>query len=304
MVEVVDRPQSQQVLSRRWVSKPRLDGSCKLKLVARGFFFLTNSKLRYRFLRWNAKAHDFARTSHDRSNSRKSSCHSAFHQSLMPTEPELVYVEQHLKHSWTLPRYGFARKLFDDSRSFLRTGAFTTQKINDMNQSQLISDLSTYVKKRAQRSDDSSTLDSDGVCVSNSTGCSRLLQLSHSRRTTHLHGTLKTRHAICHPTTIHTSPFNPTTESERAVKQFIRHIKGTQHTCHRLEPRQRFKQVCWNSLVAVAQVGSTSRPRQSITGYHVDVQIVTMRNRSLKQTVSSLSSCETEFYAANAFDGD
>ena len=35
VVEVVDRPQSQQVLSTRWVSKQRLDGSCKVRLVAR-----------------------------------------------------------------------------------------------------------------------------------------------------------------------------------------------------------------------------------------------------------------------------
>ena len=50
------------------------------------------------------------------------------------------------------------------------------------------------------------TFDSDGARVSNSSGWSRLLQLTHSRRKTHLHGTLKTRHAICHPTTIHSSP--------------------------------------------------------------------------------------------------
>ena len=37
VVEVVDRPQSQQVLLTRWVSKQRLDGSCKVRLVARGF---------------------------------------------------------------------------------------------------------------------------------------------------------------------------------------------------------------------------------------------------------------------------
>ena len=36
VVEVVDRP-SQQVLSTRWVSKQRLDGSCKMRFVARGF---------------------------------------------------------------------------------------------------------------------------------------------------------------------------------------------------------------------------------------------------------------------------
>ena len=37
VVEVVDRPQSQQVLSTRWVSKQRLDGSYKVRLVAGGF---------------------------------------------------------------------------------------------------------------------------------------------------------------------------------------------------------------------------------------------------------------------------
>ena len=37
VVEVVDRPQSQQVLSTRWVSKQRLDGSYKVRHVARGF---------------------------------------------------------------------------------------------------------------------------------------------------------------------------------------------------------------------------------------------------------------------------
>ena len=36
VVEVVDRPQSQQVLSTRWVSKQRLDGSHKVRHVARG----------------------------------------------------------------------------------------------------------------------------------------------------------------------------------------------------------------------------------------------------------------------------
>ena len=37
VVEVVDSPQSQQVLSTRCVSKQRLDGSYKVRLVARGF---------------------------------------------------------------------------------------------------------------------------------------------------------------------------------------------------------------------------------------------------------------------------
>ena len=43
-----------------------------------------------------------------------------------------------------------------------------------------------------------------------------------------------------------------------------------------------------------------SATRQSVTGYHCDVQNVTMRNRSLKQTADSLSSCEAEYHAASA----
>ena len=36
VVEVVDRPQSQQFISTRWVSKQRLDGSYEVRLLARG----------------------------------------------------------------------------------------------------------------------------------------------------------------------------------------------------------------------------------------------------------------------------
>ena len=43
VVEVVDRPQSQQVLSTRWVSKQRLNGSYKVRLVARGFELTVSS---------------------------------------------------------------------------------------------------------------------------------------------------------------------------------------------------------------------------------------------------------------------
>ena len=35
-----------------------------------------------------------------------------------------------------------------------------------------------------------------------------------------------------------TQVLNPTTESRRAVKQLIRYLKGTQHACLRLEPRE------------------------------------------------------------------
>ena len=37
VVEAEDRSQSQQVLSTRWVSKQRLDGSFQVRLVTRGF---------------------------------------------------------------------------------------------------------------------------------------------------------------------------------------------------------------------------------------------------------------------------
>ena len=43
---------------------------------------------------------------------------------------------------------------------------------------------------------------------------------------------------------------------------------------------------------------------QSVTGYLCDVQNVTMCKRSLKQTAISLSSCEAEFFAANACAGE
>ena len=47
-----------------------------------------------------------------------------------------------------------------------------------------------------------------------------------------------------------------------------------------------------------------SATRQCVTGYHCDVQNVTMRNRSLRQTAISLSSREAEFYAASACVGE
>ena len=124
VVEVVDRPQSQQVLSTRWVSKQRLDGSYKIRLVGRGFektassdtdFYAGTPKLTtLRALLTIASVHGNPVAFGD--------CHSAFHQSPMPIESEPVSWNEHLKHSWTLPRYGFARKLFRDSRSLLRPG--------------------------------------------------------------------------------------------------------------------------------------------------------------------------------------
>ena len=102
-----------------------------------------------------------------------------------------------------------------------------------------------------------------------------------------------------------TQVLDPTTESKRTVKQLIRYLKGTQHTCLRLEPRDIVQKVL---LELVGRSDSDwagdSATRQSVTGYHCDVQNVTMCNRSLKQTAISISSCEAEFYAASACAGE
>ena len=103
-----------------------------------------------------------------------------------------------------------------------------------------------------------------------------------------------------------TQLFNPTTESKRAVKQLIRYLKGTQHTCLRLEPREMDQK---GLLEIVGRSDSDwagdSATRQSVTGYHCSVQNVnlTMCNWSLKQTAIVIS-CEAEFYAASACAGE
>ena len=86
-----------------------------------------------------------------------------------------------------------------------------------------------------------------------------------------------------------TKVLNPTTESKRAEKQLVRYLKGTQHTCLRLEPREMVQKGLLE-LVGRSDLdwASDSATCQSVTGYHCDVQNVTMCNRSLKQTAISL----------------
>ena len=102
-----------------------------------------------------------------------------------------------------------------------------------------------------------------------------------------------------------TQVLNPTTESKRAVKQLMRHFKDAQHTCLRLEPRGMVQK---GFLELVGRSDSDwagdSATRQSVTGYHCDMQNVTMCNPSLKKTAISLSKCEAEFYAASACAGE
>ena len=102
-----------------------------------------------------------------------------------------------------------------------------------------------------------------------------------------------------------TQVLHPTTESKRAVKQWIRYFKGTRHTCLRLEPHMTVQKGMMElDGRSDSDWTGDSATRQSVTGYHCDVENVTMCNRSLKQTGISLSSCETEFYVASACAGE
>ena len=74
-----------------------------------------------------------------------------------------------------------------------------------------------------------------------------------------------------------TQVLNPTTESKRAVKQLIR--KGPQHTCLRLEPRGMVQKGLLELVGrSDSELAGDSATRQSVTGYHRDVQNVTTCN--------------------------
>ena len=105
------------------------------------------------------------------------------------------------------------------------------------------------------------------------------------------------------PTTIHTSRQSHNRGHVRS-ETVDTNLKGTQHTSLRLEPRGGSKGL----LELVGRIDSDwagdSATRQSVTGYHCNVQGVTMCNRSLKQTAISPSSCEAEFYVSSACAGE
>ena len=74
----------------------------------------------------------------------------------MPIESELVYVEPALEAQLDSSKVWLCKKAFQGLKiSPQAWGIHSTQKFNDMNHNHLISDPSTCVKKRAQRSDDS-----------------------------------------------------------------------------------------------------------------------------------------------------
>ena len=55
-----------------------------------------------------------------------------------------------------------------------------------------------------------------------------------------------------------TQVLNPTSDNKRAVKQLIRYLKGTQHTCLLLEPREMVQ------TVVVTQIGPAIRPHARV----------------------------------------
>ena len=82
-------------------------------------------------------------------------CHSAFHQSPMPGDSEPVYVEPAPEAQLDSSKAWLCKKAFQGLKIFPQAwGTHSTQKINDMSYNHLISDPSTYVKKRTQRSGD------------------------------------------------------------------------------------------------------------------------------------------------------
>ena len=87
----------------------------------------------------------------------------------------------------------------------------------------------------------------------------------------------------------------PTTECRCAMKQLLRYLRGTNNTSLRLEPHAMVRE---NTIELVGRSDSDwagdSATRQSITGFHCNLQGVMICNRSLKQTAISLSSCEAE----------
>ena len=76
-----------------------------------------------------------------------------------------------------------------------------------------------------------------------------------------------------------TEVLDPTTENKRAVKQLIQYLKGTQHPCFCLEPRGMVQKYLLELAGRIdSDWASDSATRQSVTGYHCNVQGVTMCN--------------------------
>ena len=135
VVEVVDRPQSQQVLSTRWESKQRPLGSYKVRFVARGFqqtvssgtdvYAGTPKQTTLRALLTIAAIHGNPVAFGD--------CHSACHQSPMPSDSQPVCVEPAPEAQLDSSQIWLCNKDVQGLKiSPQAWGNHSTQKINDM----------------------------------------------------------------------------------------------------------------------------------------------------------------------------
>ena len=102
-------------------------------------------------------------------------------------------------------------------------------------------------------------------------------------------------------TTVHTSSQLHDREQARSETVDTISQRHATHLFFVLNRAKWFQQVCWKLVGrSDSDWAGDSPTRQSVTGYHCDVQNVTMCNRSLKQTAISFSSCEAQFYTASA----
>ena len=122
VVEVVDRPQFQQLLSTRWVSKHRLDGSYKVRLVARGFERTVSSDTNFyaEMPKLTTLRALLTIAAHHGNSVAFGDCHITFHQSPMPSESEPVYVEPASEAQLD------SSKIMTLQESFSRTQDFST----------------------------------------------------------------------------------------------------------------------------------------------------------------------------------
>ena len=155
VVEVVDRPSPQSVLSNRWLQKQRLDGSYKMRVVARGFGQTVRPKVDF-----NAGAPKLTTLRgllnvvaiHRNPAVAFGDCYNAFHQPPMLSDLEPVYAEQALEAKVDPSRVWLCRTAFQGPKI---SSQASTRNINDMGFDQLVSDPSAYVAKRAKRHLDS-----------------------------------------------------------------------------------------------------------------------------------------------------
>ena len=129
VVEVVDRPQSQQVLLTRWVSKQRLDGSYNVRFVARGFEQTVSSAadLHAGTPKLTILRGLLTIAAHHGNPVVFGDCH-AFHQSPVPIESQPVHVEPAPEAQLDSSKVWFCNKAFQGHEISLQACVFTAHR--------------------------------------------------------------------------------------------------------------------------------------------------------------------------------